>query len=59
MSCGILVPQSGIELVHPALGQWSLNHQMASEILQQQFFYCHRLDGGDTTGLAVKGQGCY
>ena len=59
MSCGILVSQSGIELVHPALGQWSLNHQMASEILQQQFFCCHRLDGGDTTGLAVKGQGCY
>ena len=33
----------------PPDGQW--NSSIA-------IFYCHRLDGGNTTGLAVKGQGC-
>ena len=31
-TCGILVPQSGIEPVPPALGAWSLNHLTAREI---------------------------
>ena len=31
LACRILVPQPGIELVHPALEAWSLNHWTATD----------------------------
>ena len=32
LACRILVPQPGIELVHPALEAWSLNHCTATDV---------------------------
>ena len=34
--CGILVPQSRIKSVPPALGVWSLNHWTTRQVLRDQ-----------------------
>ena len=40
MACGILVPQPGIEPIHPAVETWSLNHWTAGEVPGCAFL-CH------------------
>ena len=36
---GILVPQPGMELVPPTVGEWSLNHWATREVPQGRFFF--------------------
>ena len=36
-SCGILVPQPGVEPVHPAVKALSLNHWTTREVPEEQF----------------------
>ena len=37
-ACRILVPQPGIKLTPHALGTWSLNYQVAGEVLEDHYF---------------------
>ena len=37
-ACRILVPQPGIKLTPHALGTWSLNDQVAREVLEDHYF---------------------